>query len=76
MQNKKIRLVFKNGAQVEVLYSAKIFAELTENLGKDHKFEGKNFVVNTADLAGVFYEVEEAATPAAPVAEEKKSNKK
>ena len=57
---KYIRLVFKTGAQVRVLYSAKIFAELTESLGKDRKVDAKNFSVNCKSLDGVFYEVEGA----------------
>ena len=56
---KSIRLIFKTGAEVKVLYSAKIYAELSENLGKDHKVEAKNFTVNTKSLEGVFFEVEE-----------------
>lgn len=57
---KKITLVFKSGAIFSVLYSAKLFAELTDNIGKDHKVDAKNYSVNTKNLDGVFYEVEEA----------------
>lgn len=58
---KQLRLVFKSGNEVLVTYSSKIFTELSEFLGKDHKFEGKNFTVNTKELSGVFYEVKEEA---------------
>lgn len=57
---KTIKLLFKNGAIVSVLYSAKLFTELTENIGKDHKVNARNFSVNTKSLEGVFYEVEES----------------
>ena len=64
MSKKSIRLLFKTGSEVKVLYSAKVFAELSENLGKDKKVEAKNFTVNTKDLTGVFFEVEEVEAPA------------
>lgn len=61
---KKIRLVFKSGAQVMVDYSAKMYGELVDNLGKDHKVEAKSYCVNTKALEGVFFEVEEVAEEA------------
>ena len=57
---KKIVLVFKSGAQFTVDYSAKMYAELVDNLGKDHKVEAKSYAVNTKELSGVFFTVEEA----------------
>jgi len=56
---KKIRILFKTGNEVCVAYSAKIFAELNDNLGKDHKAEFKNFTCNTKEIVAIFYEVEE-----------------
>ena len=56
---KKIVLVFKNGVKQDVIYSSAMYKELVENLGKDHKAESKSYCVNTKELVGVFYEVEE-----------------
>lgn len=61
---KKIVLLFKTGAIISVNYSSRLFTELTENLGKDHKVDAKNFSLNTKNLDGVFYEVEAVTTPA------------
>lgn len=55
---KSIRIIFKNGTQVVVSYSSRVYAELAENLGKDHKIDAKNFSVNTKSIEGVFFEVE------------------
>lgn len=57
---KKIKLLFKSGTTVDVNYSSKLFLELVEFLGKDHKVEAKNFSVNTKNLEGVFFEVSES----------------
>lgn len=56
---KKINLLFKTGAIVSVGYSSKVYTELVENLGKDHKVDAKSFSVNTKNLEGVFFVVEE-----------------
>ena len=56
---KKIVLVFKSGVKQEVIYSSKMYDEITENLGKDHKAEAKSYSVNCKELVGAFYEVEE-----------------
>ena len=59
---KRIRLVFKNGAVQDVPYSAQVFKELGENLGKDAKFEYKNFAINTKELiCAIFVPAEENA---------------
>lgn len=57
---KSIVLVFKSGATVTTPYSYKIYQELIENIGKDHRIEGKNFVTNGKALDGVFFQAEEA----------------
>lgn len=54
---KTIRLVFKSGAVVTVSYSAKVYAELDENLGKDHVVHARNFTLNTKNLEGIFFEI-------------------
>ena len=56
---KKILLVFKSGAEVSVDYSAKMYGELVDNLGKDHKVEAKSYAVNTKSLEGVFFYIKE-----------------
>ena len=56
---KKIVLVFKSGVKQEVAYSSKMYGELVDNLGKDHKVEAKSYAVNCKELSGVFFEVEE-----------------
>lgn len=58
---KKIMLVFKNGTTVTTNYSYAVYGEISENLGKDHKVEAKNFTVNTKALEGVFFFVEDEA---------------
>lgn len=55
---KQINLLFKNGTLVSVPYSSKVYVELTENLGKDHKVEARTYSVNTKNLDGVFFVVE------------------
>ena len=54
---KQIVLVFKNGVTIPVTYSSKVYAELSDNLGKDHKVEAKNF--NTKNIDGIFFQVVE-----------------
>jgi hypothetical protein len=56
---KTITLIFKSGAQIDVAYTYKVFNELQENLGKDHKMDAKNFSLNTKNLDGIFYSVTE-----------------
>lgn len=56
---KQIVLVFKNGVTIPVTYSSKVYAELSDNLGKDHKVEAKNFTVNTKNVDGIFFQVVE-----------------
>ena len=61
---KKIIIVFKSGAVISTGYSSKIYTELAENIGKDHKVDARNFSVNTKNIDGIFYEVEEVAADA------------
>ena len=57
---KRIRLIFKNGVVQDVLYSAKIFSELTEKIGKDVKLDYKNYSVMAKELISVIYVPAEA----------------
>lgn len=58
---KKIVLVFKNGAIMDVAYSSKVYTEIDENLGKDHKVSAKSFAINTKNIDGVFFKVGDTA---------------
>lgn len=68
-QVKKMRIIFKSGANVVTGYAYKAMQEISENVGKDHNVEAKNFTLNTKEVVGVFYEVEGAADAAESEAE-------
>lgn len=55
---KRIRIVLKSGVEVLVPYSSKFYAELDENIGKNHKAEHPSATVNTKNIDGIFFEVD------------------
>ena len=52
---KRIRLIFKNGVVQDVPYSAQVYKELEENMGKDTRANYKNFSVNTKEIIGFVF---------------------
>lgn len=56
---KMIKVVFRSGAVVSTPYSYKVYQEMAENLGKDHRLSAKNFECNMKGVEGIFYEVVE-----------------
>lgn len=62
---KTIKVVYKSGAVVETPYSYKIYQEMSENLGKDHRASGKNFETNMKNIEGIYFENKVVATEAA-----------
>lgn len=62
---KTIKIVYKSGAVVKTPYSYKIYQEMSENLGKDHRVSGKNFETNMKNIEGIYFENKVVAAEAA-----------
>ena len=60
MKIKTIEITFKSGAQTRVAYSPKVYTEMAENLGKDHKVDAPaGYAVQMKEVAAVVYNVDE-----------------
>jgi hypothetical protein len=56
-----MKIVFKSGAVIEVLYNAKVYAEIRDNLGKDHTVENKKVKINTKNIEAIIFSAPAAA---------------
>jgi len=61
MKTKTIQITFKNGAQITVPYSSKVYTDLVDKMGKDAKVEAAaGYAVMTKEVIAVVYIVTEA----------------
>jgi hypothetical protein len=58
---KSMLIVFKSGAVIDIPYNAKVYAEVRDNLGKDHVVENKRVKIATKNVEAIIFSITDSS---------------